>query len=504
MTTGVPHYNLWIGGQEVDADESYDVINPATEEVVATVARATTAHVDQAVAAAKAAFEEGTWRNTPPTVRANILESVVGVLVARMDELTVLGTKETGQPLRLSQALSVGFPLMHIGHFVDLLRKFEWERPAPMGRPALHAGWIKREPIGVCAGIVPWNFPLVLAVWKIIPAIAAGNSIVIKTDEKTPTGTLELAKILAEAGVPAGVVNIIVGDGPVVGDHLVRHPDVRKVSFTGSTATGKQIMKAGAETIKHVTLELGGKGPNIILEDADLDTAVDGSIWAFLMHVGQACESGTRLLLPRSLQEEFLKRLFKRLDTLTIGDPQDPATDIGPVMSAVQRDRILGYIEKGKAEGATLAYGGGVPKGAQYEKGFWVQPTVFTGVTNSMCIAREEIFGPVLSVITYDSLDQAIKIANDTEYGLSAGVWSQNLPQAIEVANQLQAGSIFINDWHNISQYMPFGGYKQSGNGRELGPNALEEFTEEKAITIDVSGGLESRAYGLVLGTPPS
>lgn len=502
-TTGeIPHYPLFIGGEWVETGETYEVRSPATEEVVATVAKATTHHVDLAVAAAQAAHEGGTWRNTRPADRADLLERVVAALFGEMDRLTRLGSLETGQPLRLSQALSVGFPLQHIQHFADLLRKYEWERPAPVSGLMLHAGYIRREPIGVCGGIVPWNFPLVIGVWKAIPAIAAGNTVVLKTDEKTPVGAMELARILSDVGLPPGVLNIIPGDGSL-GAHLVAHPDVRHISFTGSTATGRSVMKNAADNVKKLTLELGGKSPSIVLDDADLDLAVDGTIWGFLMHAGQACESGTRLLLPNSIHDEFVSRLLERIATLKIGNPLDPSTDIGPVMSAVQRDRILGYIASGKEQGATLLCGGKSPEGPEFAKGHWVEPTVFTDVNNSMRIACEEIFGPVLSIIRYETLEEAIKIANDTEYGLAAGVWSTDVPRAMEVANQLEAGSVFINDWHNISQHLPFGGYKQSGNGREVGPDALDEYTEIKAVSIDLSGGLERRAYGLVLSTPP-
>lgn len=503
MRAGVPHYRMLIGGRWVDSAEHYQVINPATEELVATAAKGDTTHADAAVASAKATFESGVWRNTPPVERAAVIDRVVGALTARMDELTEIGTRECGFPLRLSQAICVGFPLLHMQHYAELTRSYAWERPGPVTGQVLHAELISREPIGVCVGIVPWNFPLVLAVWKAIPALAAGNSVVLKVDEKTPIAALELGVMLRDAGLPDGAYNVVTGDGETVGAHLVAHPDVRKVSFTGSTEVGRQVMRDAADTIKRVTLELGGKGPNIVLDDADLDAAVDGAIYAFLLHAGQACESGTRLLLPATLHDEFVERLIARLKTLKVGNPLDPATDIGPVMSAAQQERILGYIERGAAEGATVVHGGGRPSGPGFDRGFWVEPTVFTGVTNDMCIAREEIFGPVLSVLSYGSVDDAIKIANDTEYGLSAGVWSQDTQRALDVARQLQAGSVWINDWHNISQHMPFGGFKQSGSGRELGPDALDEFTEQKAITIDLTGRVDRRAYGLVLGTPP-
>ncbi|MCX4095592.1 aldehyde dehydrogenase family protein [Nocardia sp. alder85J] len=501
---GVPHYRLFIDGVWVDTDTSIPVVDPATEETVVTVAVAATEHVDAAVAAAERVHESGIWRNTPPAERAAVIDRVIAAVSMRMDELAVLSAKETGMPLRVAGAIGVGFPLVHMGHYAQLTRTYEWERSGPVTGQVLSASFIRKEPVGVCAGIVPWNFPALIAVWKSIPALAAGNTVVLKTDEKTPIFALELGALLRDAGLPDGAYNVVVGDGPNIGGRLVEHPDVRLVSFTGSTATGRQVMAAAASNVKRVVLELGGKGPNIVLDDADLDAAVDGSIYAFLLHAGQACESGTRLLLPSAIHDRFVARLVKRLRTLKQGDPLDPATDIGAVMNKAQRDRILGYIEKGKAEGATVVVGGGVPTGPEFEKGFWVEPTVFTGVTNDMAIAREEIFGPVLAVLKYDSTEEAIKIANDTEYGLSAAVWSRDNQRALDIARQLEAGSVWINDFHNISQYLPFGGFKQSGTGRELGPDALDEFTQDKGITVDLSGDVSRRAYGLVLGTPPS
>ena len=497
---GTPHYSLFIDGQWVDTEDHVDVVSPATEEVVATSAKATPAHVDLAVAAAKAAFVDGDWRRTPPVERAAVLDRAASALAARMEEIAAISSRETGMAIRTATALGVGFPLMHLQYYADLARTFAWTRPVPISGQVLHGGYIRKEPLGVCAGICPWNFPASTAVWKSIPAIATGNSVVLKVDEKTPSFALELAAMLRDAGLPDGVFNVLVGDGPTVGEHLVKHSDVALISFTGSTATGKRVMANAAESIKRVLLELGGKGPNIVLDDADVDLAVDGTIYGFILHAGQACESGSRLLLPRSIHDDFVERLVARLKTVSVGDPLDPATDMGAVMNAAQRDRILGYIKTGLDEGAHLVCGGGSPSGPGFDKGFWVDPTVFTGVTNDMRIAREEIFGPVLSVIAYDSVDEAIAIANDSDYGLAAGVWSQNNQRALDVAEQLEAGSVWINDWHNMSQYLPFGGYKQSGIGRELGPDALEEFTQDKSITVDLSGDLSRRAYGLVLG----
>ena len=304
--------------------------------------------------------------------------------------------------------------------------------------------------------------------------------------------------------MPPGVLNVVTGEGAEVGARLAAHPDVRKIAFTGSTAVGREVMRLASANVKRITLELGGKGPNVVLDDADVQTAVDGALFACFMYSGQACESGTRLLLPDSLHDQFVERMIERARTIKIGDPLDAQTDLGPVISCVQRERILGYIELGQKEGATLAFGGSVPQGARFEKGHWVEPTIFTDVRNDMRIAQEEIFGPVISVIRYSDVDEAVRIANDTQYGLSAGVWSSDTARALEVANRLEAGTVWINDWHMVSGAYPFGGYKQSGVGRKLGPHALDEYTEAKFVHLDLSGRLERRAYGLVLSTPAS
>ncbi|MFR9805078.1 aldehyde dehydrogenase family protein [Pseudonocardia sp. RS010] len=498
----VPHYQMFIDGQWVDAEERFHLLNPATEELVATAAKGTTEHADLAVAAAKKTFESGVWRDQSPAARAAVLDKLADAIQSRGAELTELGTLEGGFPLKLSAAFNEIMPVANIRYFADLLRGYEFERPGPLVGPPLVGGVIRREPIGVCAAIVPWNFPLPLAVWKVIPALATGNSVVLKTDEKTPIGSLELARELQAAGLPDGVFNVVTGEGRDVGAHLVAHPDVRKVSFTGSTDVGRQIVRDAASNLKKVTLELGGKGANIVLDDADVRLAVDGSIWAFMMHSGQACESGTRLLLPSSLHDEFVARLVERLQTQVMGDPLQLTTDVGPLINAAQRERVLGYIETAKVQGAKVVLGGGTPSGEQFAKGFWVEPTVLTDVTNDMTVAREEVFGPVLSVIRYDSIDEAIKIANDTEYGLAAGVWGRDLNRALEVGRKLDAGSVWINDWHLANSAYPFGGYKQSGQGRELGAGAFDEYTEQKSLQIGLEPKLENRAYALVLSSP--
>jgi betaine-aldehyde dehydrogenase len=435
----VRRYSMFIDGEWVDTDDQFEIRSPATEELVAIVAKGDCEHADRAVAAAKAAHEAGLWRRTPPAERAAVLDAIAQRLTERIEELAVLQVLENGTTLRQAGAFHLGFSIAHLRYFAELARGYDFERPGPLLTiPTLASGIVRREPIGVCAAIVPWNFPLLLAIWKIGPALAAGNTIVVKPDEGTPLTLLEFAKVAQECGLPAGVLNVVTGDGPVVGTRLANHPDVRKIAFTGSTAVGREIMRQASGNVKRLTLELGGKGPNIVLDDADLDVAADGTLFGSLMNQGQACESGSRVIVQSGVHDKFVERLIERASTISIGNPLELSTDFGPVISAEARDRILGYIKTGTQEGATLAYGGGVPAGPQFERGFWIEPTIFT-------------------------------------------VW--------------------VNDWHMVSAAYPFGGFKQSGLGRELGPHALDEYTEEKFIHVDQSGRLERRAYALLLGT---
>jgi aldehyde dehydrogenase (NAD+) len=500
----VPHFRMFIGGEWVDADEHYEVRSSATEELVATVARGDLEQADAAVAAALAAHRDGTWRRMTPAARADILRTVTERFAERTDELSLLHAQEIGGTVRMVEPFHFGASLGHMQYLADLAERYEFETGGPNVRPVLAAGKVRREPIGVCAAIVPWNIPLVLSVWKVFPALGAGNTVVIKPDEHAPLILLELAREFEAAGLPPGVFHVITGEGEVVGARLAEHPDVRKIGFTGSTAVGKEVMRRAADNVKRITLELGGKGPNIVLEDADLETAVDGSLFAFLAHCGQGCESGTRLLLQSPIHDEFVARMVERVKTLVIGDPLDYDTDLGPVYSRAQRDRILSYIEAGKADGATLTYGGGVPTGGIFDKGHWVEPTIFTDVTNDMRIAREEIFGPVVSVIKFDTVEEAIAIANDSDYGLSAGIWTRDAQLAFDIAEELEAGMVWINDWHLAPPEYPFGGVKQSGIGREGGPNALDEYTEPKFISFDLSGGVDAKPYSMLLSTPAS
>jgi acyl-CoA reductase-like NAD-dependent aldehyde dehydrogenase len=503
-TVSVQHHGMFIGGEEVDSDEVYEIRSPATEDLVATVAKGGVEHADRAIQTARAAFESGDWSRKPPEERRRVMTRIADRLGEEFEELIVAEISANGATVRQAGGFHVGLAAPHFMHFAELAEAYEWERQIPTADyPTKSMNVLRREPLGVCAGIVPWNFPLVLGLWKAAPALAAGNSVVLKPDEKTPLSLLALARIAHEEGVPAGVFNVVTGDGPEVGARLAAHPDVDKIAFTGSTDVGREIMRLASGTVKKISLELGGKGPVLVLDDADVDTAVDAALFGCCLYSGQMCESGTRLLLPDNLHDEFVERMLERVATIKIGDPFDFDTDFGPVISAEQRDRILGYIEAGKEEGAELRCGGGAPEGPEFERGYWIEPTVFTGVTNEMRIAREEIFGPVLSVIRYSGDDEGIRIANDTIYGLSAAVWSTDLERGQEVAGRIRAGTVWVNDVHMVDCKLPFGGYKQSGLGREIGPDALDEYTEAKHIHVDLSQRLDRRVYDLLLSTPP-
>ena len=492
------HYPMLIDGQWVDTADHYEIRSPATEELVATVAKGDVGHVDAAVAAATRAFRDGTWRNTPPTDRAALIATVAERLGARSKELAALQSRENGATVRITEALHIGLSVAQLQYLAAIAQGYAWETRSSTVEPLAAEGIVVREPIGVVAAIVPWNIPLLTAVWKIGPALAAGNSLVLKPDEHAPLLLLELAREFEAAGLPPGVLNVITGDGDPVGAHLAGHPGVGKVAFTGSTAVGKSILRQSADTIRRVTLELGGKGANIILDDADIDVAVDGALFACMANNGQACEAGTRLLIPNSRRDEILGRLIARAATLRVGDPLDPATNIGPIISAGQRDRIFDYFRIAEAEGARVALGGSAPQGPEFSRGFWIEPTVFVDVTRDMRIAREEVFGPVLVVLTYDSVDEAIEIANDTSYGLSAGVWGDQ-SRALDVARRLEAGMVWVNNWHVIHPAYPFGGVKQSGLGREGGPHCIDEYVEEKFISLNPAGTVANPSFAIVI-----
>lgn len=503
MATDIKHYQMFINGKHVDSDEMDEIRDPATEEVHATIARGTAAHADAAVAAARAAFESGSWSRLAPAERSRVLTQIAERLGSEIEDLVELEIHANGATVRQAMGFHVGYAAPHFSYFAELAASYQWERQVPTPAfPTLSTNVIRHEPLGVCAAIVPWNFPLLLGIWKIGPALAAGNSVVIKPDEKTPLTLLRLCEIAHECGVPDGVINLVTGPGAEVGARLAEHPDVDKVAFTGSTPVGREIMRLASGTVKKVSLELGGKGAQVLLDDADLDVAIDGALFGCMLYSGQICESGTRLLVSDKMYDLVVDRLVDRASALKLGDTTDFNTDVGPVISARQRDRVLAFLDSARQSGAKVVLGGGAPLGERFTKGYWIEPTILAEVSNDMEVVREEIFGPVLCVLRYTDEADAIRQANDSPYGLSAGVWSTDYERALEVASQLRAGTVWINNWHQIDPALPFGGYKQSGLGRELGPHALDEYTETKHVHIDLTQKVERHIFGALLSEP--
>jgi len=489
-------YQLYIDGSFVDSvsGKTFESVNPFNQEVIAVVARAGAEDVRNAVKAARKAFDEGPWPRMSREERSALLKAVSDKINEKTKDLVALEVADSGSTIRKAKE-DIYLSARSMNYFSKLATLEMTEPIEGLGKPGFSQNFLAREPIGVVGAIIPWNFPLKMAIWKLGPALAAGNTVVLKPSELTPCTAMELAAIFHEISLPRGVVNIVPGFGEDAGEEIVKSPLVDKISFTGSTAVGKKVMALAAGNLKKVTLECGGKSANIVLDDADLDLAVDGAMYAIFYHQGQCCEAGTRLLLPSSLSKAFMEKLLAKTKRLVLGDPANPATDLGPVISRRQQERILEYIEKGKKEGAVLATGGTAPTDTALLKGFFIQPTIFAAVKNSMTIAREEIFGPVLSVIEYQTDEEAIALANDSIYGLGGGVWSKDRERALRVARQLRTGTVWINEWHLISEKAPFGGYKQSGVGREFGIEGLKEYTELKHIHVDELGSREKKPW---------
>jgi betaine-aldehyde dehydrogenase len=465
--------NLYLGGQWTPAGSSstIEVINASTEQVMGRVPAGTREDVDRAVAAARAAFTE--WGSTSVETRSEYLRKLHRGLAARTDEIARTVAGEVGMPLKLSQRIQAGLPAAVMESYAKLVAAYQFEE-------RIGNSLIVREPVGVAACITPWNYPLHQTVAKVAPALAAGCTVVLKPSSEAPLTAFILAEIADEAGLPHGVFNLVSGPGGVVGEALALHPEVDMISFTGSTATGRRLSSLAAETVKRVALELGGKSASVILDDADLPFAVRSTLAACFLNSGQTCTAHTRMLVPENRYEAIKDLVLEFCKTFVPGDPLDDKTRIGPLVSAAQRDRVRSYIRRGIEEGAELLTGGPeAPDGL--EKGYFVKPTVFGRVDPGMTIAREEIFGPVLAIITFSEEDDAVRIANDTIYGLAGGVWSGDSARAERVARRLRTGQVDINGG-SFNLYAPFGGYKQSGNGRELGKFGLEEFLEIKSM----------------------
>ncbi|WP_327189153.1 aldehyde dehydrogenase family protein [Streptomyces xinghaiensis] len=472
MTSYTKHF---IGGEWTPSGstETIDVVNPADEQVIGSVPAGTAEDVDRAVRAAAQAFE--TWSQTSPSVRAAHLVRIQQVLEARGEEIARLVASEVGTPVQESRVLQAGLPAFTFGQAADLASGFDYG-PEEVGNSQ-----VVREPVGVVGCITPWNFPLHQVSLKVALALAAGCTVVLKPSEVAPLSALLLAEIAEEVGLPAGVLNVVTGHGPVVGEALVAHPEVSMVSFTGSTRAGRRVAALAADTVKKVALELGGKSPNIILDDADLRAAVTDGVAKCYLNSGQTCIALTRMLVPRAKLDEAGRIAAEVASGYHVGDPQAEETQIGPMANDAQLKRVRDYIAAGIAEGATLLTGG--PDAPQDGPGYFVAPTVFSDVSNDMTIAREEIFGPVLSLIPYDTEEEAVAIANDTPYGLAGGVWSGDPERAKSVARRIRAGMVDVNGGA-FNPLAPFGGYKQSGVGREAGRMGFEEFLETKAIQL--------------------
>jgi acyl-CoA reductase-like NAD-dependent aldehyde dehydrogenase len=464
---------LYIGGEWVDpaGRETIDVVNASTEEVMGRIPQGTPEDVDRAVAAARGAFE--TWSQTALVERAELIRAIAAGLAARSEEIASTISQELGMPIVQSTAIQAGLPTMTFTSVPTLLEDITW-------REEIGNSVVVREPVGVVGAITPWNYPLHQIAAKVAPALAVGCTVVLKPSEVAPLNAFILAEIMDEAGVPAGVFNLVTGTGPVVGEAIASHPDVDMVSFTGSTRAGRRVSELASQSVKPVALELGGKSPNVILDDAELETAVTDGVAKCFLNSGQTCSALTRMLVPRARLEEAERIAAAVADAYTVGDPFVESTRLGPLVSDVQRERVRGYIRKGVEEGARLVTGGDDPPKGQ-ERGYFVQPTVFSDVRSDMTIAQEEIFGPVLSILPYDDEDDAVRIANDSQYGLAGGVWSADEERAQRVARRIRTGQVEINGGV-FNPLAPFGGYKQSGHGRELGRHALEEYLQVKSM----------------------
>lgn len=475
---------LYINGGYIDATSgrTFETVNPANGEVLAQVQIASEADVDFAVQSAKKA--QKIWAKMTAVERSRILLKAVALLRERNDELALLETLDTGKPISETAYVDIATGADVIEYYAGLAPAVEGVQ-VPLRETAFV--YTRREPLGVVAGIGAWNYPIQIAMWKLAPTLAAGNAMVFKASEMTPLTTLKLAEILTEAGLPDGVFNVVNGAGRDIGDFLTNHPDIAKVSFTGGTSTGKRVCAtATASTLKEVTMELGGKSPLIICDDADLDKAADIAVMANFYSSGQVCTNGTRVFVPRSLKAAFEEKIVERVSRIQCGDPQDPTTNFGPVIGFKHMESVLNYLEKGKEEGAKVLIGGERETSGDFAKGAYVQATVFTDCTDEMTIVKEEIFGPVMSILYYDNEEEAIARANNTEYGLAAGVVTQNLNKAHKIIHQLEAGICWINAWGESPAQMPVGGYKQSGIGRENGISTLAHYTQIKSVLVEL------------------
>jgi phenylacetaldehyde dehydrogenase len=481
-------YGLLIDGKWQDAasGKTFPTLNPATGEPLAEVAAGDAADVDRAVSAARRAFESGPWPRMTPAERQKLMWRLSDLMEAATEELAQLETLDNGKPLSVARAADLPLCIENIRYYAGWATKIEGET-IPVSVPympgAKFFNYTLREPVGVVAQIIPWNFPLLMAIWKLGPALAAGNCVVLKPAEQTPLSALRLGELIQEAGFPPGVVNIVTGYGETAGAALAAHPDVDKVAFTGSTEVGKMIVQASAGNLKRVSLELGGKSPNVVFRDADLDAAAEGAAMGIFFNHGQCCAAGSRLFVEQPAYDQVVEKLVELCGKIKVGPGWEAETQMGPLVSEDQLNRVTGYLETGRREGASVAAGGGRPNGG-LDKGYFVQPTVFTDVRSDMRIVQEEIFGPVVAVTPFTNVEEVVQAGNDTSYGLAAGIWTRDLAKAHQAAAALKAGTVWINCYNTFDAASPFGGYKQSGYGREMGHHALDLYTQIKSVWV--------------------
>jgi aldehyde dehydrogenase (NAD+) len=467
--------NRWI---ESASGKTFATVNPATGEEICQIAEADAPDVEKAVHAARAAFERGPWRKTLASERGRLLYRLAELIEKNADELAALESLDNGKPFSVAKAVDVAATAACYRYFAGWADKVHGKTIPIDGDFFCYT---RHEPVGVVGQIIPWNFPMLMQAWKLAPALATGNTVVMKPAEQTPLSALRIGELIVEAGFPEGVVNLLPGFGPTAGAAIARHMDVDKIAFTGSTEVGHLIMGAAAQSnLKRVTLELGGKSPNIVFADVDLDEAVEGAHFGLFFNHGQCCCAGSRVFVEEKIYDKFVEKSGARARRRTVGDPFDPQTEQGPQVDQAQFDKVMGYIDSGKQEGATLVCGGS----RVGDRGYFIQPTVFSDVRDDMKISQEEIFGPVMSIIPFKSLDEVIERANRTTYGLAAAVWSRDIGKAHAVANGVRAGTVWVNCYNVLDTRAPFGGFKQSGIGRELGEYGLQQYTEIKTVTV--------------------